>query len=145
MALAIGTDAPAFTTKDTNGNTVSLSDFEGKTVVLYFYPKDDTPGCTKQAQSFRDAQPDYQVKDIVVLGVSADDESSHQAFTAKYNLNFPLLADTDKSLITAYDVDGGGYAKRVTYVIDGDGKIIHIDAAVNTHTHASDILTALGL
>jgi peroxiredoxin Q/BCP len=145
MALAIGTDAPAFTTKDTNGNTVSLSDFEGKTVVLYFYPKDDTPGCTKQAQSFRDAQPDYQVKDIVVLGVSADDESSHQAFTAKYNLNFPLLADTDKSLITAYDVDGGGYAKRVTYVIDGNGKIIHIDAAVNTPTHASDILTALGL
>ena len=145
MALAIGTDAPAFTTKDTNGNTVSLSDFKGKTVVLYFYPKDDTPGCTKQAQSFRDAQPDYQVKDIVVLGVSADDESSHQAFTAKYNLNVPLLADTDKSLITAYDVDGGGYAKRVTYVIDGDGKIIHIDAAVNTPTHASDILTALGL
>ena len=145
MALAIGTDAPAFTTQDTNGNTVSLSDFEGKTVVLYFYPKDDTPGCTKQAQSFRDAQPDYQVKDIVVLGVSADDESSHQAFTAKYNLNFPLLADTDKSLITAYDVDGGGYAKRVTYVIDGNGKIIHIDAAVNTPTHASDILTALGL
>jgi peroxiredoxin Q/BCP len=145
MALAIGTDAPAFTTQDTNGNTVSLSDFKGKTVVLYFYPKDDTPGCTKQAQSFRDAQPDYQVKDIVVLGVSADDESSHQAFTAKYNLNFPLLADTDKSLITAYDVDGGGYAKRVTYVIDGNGKIIHIDAAVNTPTHASDILTALGL
>ncbi len=145
MALAIGTDAPAFTTKDTNGNTVSLSDFKGKTVVLYFYPKDDTPGCTKQAQSFRDAQPDYQVKDIVVLGVSADDESSHQAFTAKYNLNFPLLADTDKSLITAYDVDGGGYAKRVTYVIDGNGKIIHIDAAVNTPTHASDVLTALGL
>ena len=145
MALAIGTDAPAFTTKDTNGNTVSLSDFKGKTVVLYFYPKDDTPGCTKQAQSFRDAQPDYQVKDIVVLGVSADDESSHQAFTAKYNLNFPLLADTNKSLITAYDVDGGGYAKRVTYVIDSSGKIIHVDATVNTPTHASDILTALGL
>jgi thioredoxin-dependent peroxiredoxin len=145
MALAIGTDAPAFTTKDTNGNTVSLSDFAGKTVVLYFYPKDDTPGCTKQAQSFRDAQPDYQVKDIVVLGVSADDESSHQAFTAKYNLNFPLLADTNKSLITAYDVDGGGYAKRVTYVIDSSGKIIHVDATVNTPTHASDILTALGL
>ncbi|MBS3030134.1 MAG: peroxiredoxin [Dolichospermum sp. DET50] len=145
MALAIGTDAPAFTTKDTNGNTVSLSDFKGKTVVLYFYPKDDTPGCTKQAQSFRDAQPDYQVKDIVVLGVSADDESSHQAFTAKYNLNFPLLADTNKSLITAYNVDGGGYAKRVTYVIDSSGKIIHVDATVNTPTHASDILTALGL
>ncbi|MBW4604548.1 MAG: peroxiredoxin [Calothrix sp. FI2-JRJ7] len=145
MALAVGTDAPAFTAKDTNGNTVSLSDFKGKTVVLYFYPKDDTPGCTKQACSFRDAQPDYQNKDVVVLGVSADNESSHQAFTQKYNLNFPLLADTDHSLISAYDVDGGGYAKRVTYVIDGNGKITHVDASVNTSTHASDVLQALGL
>ncbi|MBD2167567.1 peroxiredoxin [Calothrix membranacea FACHB-236] len=145
MALAVGTDAPKFTAKDTNGNTVSLSDFAGKTVVLYFYPKDDTPGCTKQACSFRDAQPNYQGKDIVVLGVSADDEASHQAFTAKYNLNFPLLADTDHSLIKAYDVDGGGYAKRVTYVIDPNGKITHVDGSVNTATHASDVLAALGL
>ncbi|MFB2879106.1 peroxiredoxin [Floridanema aerugineum] len=145
MALAVGMDAPAFTAKDTNGNTVSLSDLAGKTVVLYFYPKDDTPGCTKQACSFRDAQADYQGKDVVVLGVSADDEASHQAFTAKYNLNFPLLADTNKELIKAYDVDGGGYAKRVSYVIDGDGKIIHVDASVNTATHAQDILAALGL
>lgn len=104
MPLAVGTDAPAFTTKDTNGNTVSLSDFAGKTVVLYFYPKDDTPGCTKQACSFRDAQSEYISKGIVVLGVSADDEADHQAFTQKYSLNFPLLADTDKSIITAYDV-----------------------------------------
>lgn len=145
MALAVGTDAPAFTAKDTNGNTVSLSDFAGKTVVLYFYPKDDTPGCTKQACSFRDAQSDYQGKDVVVLGVSKDDETSHQAFTQKYSLNFPLLADTDGAIIKAYDVDGGGYAKRVTYVIDGNGKIVHVDAAVNTTTHASDILAALGL
>ncbi|MTJ06261.1 MULTISPECIES: peroxiredoxin [unclassified Anabaena] len=145
MPLAVGTDAPAFTTKDTNGNTVSLSDFAGKTVVLYFYPKDDTPGCTKQACSFRDAKPEYSTKGIVVLGVSADDEAAHQAFTSKYNLNFPLLADTDKSIITAYDVDGGGYAKRVTYVIGTDGKITHIDTAVNTVTHASDVLAALNL
>ena len=145
MLLAVGTDAPAFTVKDTNGNTVSLSDFAGKTVVLYFYPKDDTPGCTKQACSFRDAQAEYQNKDVVILGVSADDEVSHQAFTQKFNLNFPLLADTKKELITAYDVDGGGYAKRVTYVIDGNGKIIHVDASVNTTTHASDVLAALGL
>lgn len=145
MPLAVGTDAPAFTVKDTNGNTVSLSDFAGKTVVLYFYPKDDTPGCTKQACSFRDAQPDYQGKDVVVLGVSADDEASHQAFTQKYNLNFPLLADTNQSLIKAYDVDGGGYAKRVTYVIDPNGKIAHVDASVNTTTHAQDVLAALGL
>ncbi|MEA5619445.1 peroxiredoxin [Cronbergia sp. UHCC 0137] len=144
MPLAVGTVAPAFTTKDTNGNSVSLSDFAGKTVVLYFYPKDDTPGCTKQACSFRDAQSDYHTKDVVVLGVSADDEASHQAFTTKYNLNFPLLADTDKALITAYDVDGGGYAKRVTYVIDPSGKIIHVDASVSTATHAGDILAALG-
>ncbi|OKH36645.1 peroxiredoxin [[Phormidium ambiguum] IAM M-71] len=145
MPLAVGTNAPAFTAKDTNGNTVSLSDFAGKTVVLYFYPKDDTPGCTKQACSFRDAQADYQGKNVVVLGVSKDDETSHQAFTQKYSLNFPLLADTDGSIIKAYDVDGGGYAKRVTYVIDGSGKIIHVDAAVNTTTHASDVLAALGL
>lgn len=145
MPLAVGTDAPAFTVKDTNGNTVSLSDFKGKTVVLYFYPKDDTPGCTKQACSFRDAKEQYTSKDIVVLGVSADDEASHQAFTQKYNLNFPLLADTNGELIKAYDVDGGGYAKRVTYVIDGNGKIIHVDSSVNTSTHASDILATLGL
>ncbi|MEH2072711.1 MAG: peroxiredoxin [Nostoc sp.] len=145
MPLAVGTDAPAFTAKDTNGNTISLSDFAGKTVVLYFYPKDDTPGCTKQACSFRDAQSKYQGKDVVILGVSADDEVSHQAFTQKYNLNFPLLADTDKSLIESFDVDGGGYAKRVTYVISPDGKISHVDAAVNTSTHAEDILAALGL
>lgn len=145
MPLAVGTDAPAFSAKDTNGNTVSLSDFAGKTVVLYFYPKDDTPGCTKQACSFRDAQSEYQSKDVVILGVSADDEVAHQAFTQKYNLNFPLLADTDKSLIKAFDVDGGGYAKRVTYVIDPSGKITHVDASVNTATHASDVLAALGL
>ncbi|MFW9259739.1 peroxiredoxin [Nostoc sp. CALU 546] len=145
MPLAVGTDAPAFTAKDTNGNTVSLSDFAGKTVVLYFYPKDDTPGCTKQACSFRDAQSQYQGKDIVILGVSADDEVSHQAFTQKYNLNFPLLADSDKSLIKAFDVDGGGYAKRVTYVIDPSGKITHVDTSVNTTTHASDVLAVLGL
>ncbi len=144
MALAVGTDAPAFTVKDTNGNTVSLSDYAGKTVVLYFYPKDDTPGCTKQACSFRDASTEYQGKDVVILGVSADDEVSHQQFTQKYNLNFPLLADTEKTLIKAYDVDGGGYAKRVTYVIDGNGKITHVDSSVNTSTHASDVLAALG-
>lgn len=144
MALSVGTDAPAFTAKDTNGNTVSLSDFAGKTVVLYFYPKDDTPGCTKQACSFRDAYADYQGKDVIVLGVSKDDENSHQQFTQKYNLPFPLLADTDGAIIKAYDVDGGGYAKRVTYVIDGTGKIVHVDSSVNTPTHASDIMAVIG-
>lgn len=144
MPLTVGTDAPAFSVKDTNGNTVSLSDFAGKTVVLYFYPKDDTPGCTKEASSFRDNYTEYQDKDIVVLGVSMDDEASHQKFTEKYSLTFPLLADTEASLTNAYDVDGGGYSKRVTYVIDANGKIIHVDAAVKTETHAQDILTIVG-
>lgn len=145
MPLAVGTDAPAFTAKDTNGNTVSLSDFAGKTLVLYFYPKDDTPGCTKQACSFRDANADYQTKDVVILGVSADDEVSHQKFTQKYNLNFPLLADPQREIIKAYDVDAGSYAQRVTYVIDGNGKITHVDSSVNTATHAGDLLAAIGL
>lgn len=143
MPLSVGTDAPHFTVKDTNGNFVSLSDFADQTVVLFFYPKDDTPGCTKEACSFRDAMVDYSAKGIVVLGVSTDDELNHQAFTQKYNLNFPLLADTEKSLIRAYDVDGGGYAKRVTYVIDANGKIVNVNTAVNTATHAFDLLSSI--
>jgi len=143
MALTVGMDAPAFTAKDTDGNTVSLSDFAGKTVVLYFYPKDDTPGCTKQAQSFRDNYAEYQGKEMVVLGVSMDDEASHKKFTEKYGLPFNLLADTDGAITKAYDVDGGGYAKRVTYVIDSNGKITHVDASVNTSTHAQDILAVV--
>ena len=123
MVLAVGTPAPGFNTTDTQGNQVSLADFAGKTVVLYFYPKDDTPGCTKEACGFRDAYADYQSKDVVVLGVSMDDQASHQKFTEKYNLPFPLLVDSSGVITRAYDVDGGGYAKRVTYVIDGEGKL----------------------
>lgn len=145
MALSVGTKAPAFTVKDTQGNTVSLSDYTGKTVVLYFYPKDDTPGCTKEACSFRDNYAVYQDKDVVVFGVSGDDESSHQAFTEKFNLPFPLLADTNKSLMQSYDVDGGGYAKRITYIIDGSGTITQVYDSVNTATHAQDIIADLGL
>ncbi len=144
MALSVGTKAPAFTAKDAEGNTVSLSDLAGKTVVLYFYPKDDTPGCTKEAQSFRDNYAEYQGKDMVVLGVSTDDEASHKLFQEKYGLPFQLLADSDKTITKAYDVDGGGYAKRVTYIIDGDGNITHVDEAVKTATHAQDILAVMG-
>lgn len=145
MPLSIGDTAPNFTVKDTNGNSISLSDFAGKTVVLYFYPKDDTPGCTKEACSFRDFYTEYQGKDIAVLGVSMDDESSHQQFTTKFNLPFPLLADTDGTITKAYDVDGGGYAKRVTYVIDGTGKISKVYTSIKTDTHASDILAELNV
>lgn len=144
MALAVGTKAPDFTTKDDQGNTVSLSDFAGKVVVLYFYPKDDTPGCTKEAQSFRDNYSEYQDKDMVVLGVSNDDEASHKMFKEKYGLPFQLLADTDRSITTAYDVDGGGYPKRVTYIINGEGVITHVDDKVQTTTHAQDILATIG-
>jgi peroxiredoxin Q/BCP len=144
MALKVGTEAPAFTAKDSEGNTVSLSDLAGKTVVLYFYPKDDTPGCTKQAQSFRDNYAQYQGKDMVVLGVSMDDEASHKQFKEKYGLPFQLLVDSDGTITKAYDVDGGGYAKRVTYIIDASGKITHVDQNVTTATHAQDILAAIG-
>ncbi|PSO65888.1 MAG: peroxiredoxin, partial [Cyanobacteria bacterium QH_2_48_84] len=136
MALTVGTKAPSFSTKDDEGKTVSLSDFAGKTVVLYFYPKDDTPGCTKEAQNFRDNHTQYQDKDVVVLGVSQDDEASHKQFKQKYGLPFTLLTDVDGAITKAYDVDGGGYAKRATYIIDGDGKISHVDTNVQASSHA---------
>lgn len=144
MALAVGTVAPDFTTADDEGNTVSLSDYKGKVVVLYFYPKDDTPGCTKEAQSFRDNYQQYQDKDMVVFGVSMDDQASHKAFKEKYGLPFQLLVDKDGKLTKAYDVDGGGYSKRVTYIIDAEGKISYVDQKVKTDTHAQDILGVAG-
>jgi peroxiredoxin Q/BCP len=144
MALTVGTVAPDFTTTDDEGTTVSLSDLKGKVVVLYFYPKDDTPGCTKQAQSFRDNYQQYQDKEMVVLGVSMDDEASHKAFKEKYGLPFQLLVDRDGKMTEAYDVSGGGYAKRVTYIIDADGKISYVDDKVNTATHAEDLLKVAG-
>ncbi|KGF71432.1 alkyl hydroperoxide reductase [Neosynechococcus sphagnicola sy1] len=146
MVLAVGTTAPNFSVKDTIGKTVTLSEYLGKTVVLYFYPKDDTPGCTKEACSFRDSYADYEGKDLIVFGVSTDDQASHQQFTEKFNLPFPLLADVGGAITKAYDVDGGGYAKRITYVIDATGKVSHVfgaDTKINTETHAQDILAAI--
>ena len=144
MALSVGTTAPAFTAKDDAGSTVSLSDFKGKTVVLYFYPKDDTPGCTKEAQSFRDSFEEYQGKDIVVLGVSMDDEASHKMFKEKYGLPFSLLADPEGAITKAFDVEGGGYSKRVTFIINGEGVIDKVLESVKTDTHAKDILAEMG-
>ncbi|MCS6815291.1 MAG: peroxiredoxin, partial [Cyanobacteria bacterium] len=107
------------------------------------------PGCTKEACSFRDHYAAYQDKNVVVLGVSLDDEASHQQFTQKFNLPFPLLADVDATITKAYDVamekNGALYARRVTYVIDGTGTITHVYETVNTETHATDILADLGL
>ena len=144
MVLAIGTVAPSFTTVDDSGKSVSLSDFTGKTVVLYFYPKDDTPGCTIEAQGFRDNHTEYQGKEIVVLGVSRDDQASHKLFKEKYGLPFQLLVDTDGAITNAYDVAKGDYSMRVTYIIDSTGKISHVDEQVKTATHAQDILAIAG-
>ena len=102
--LKEGDIAPEFSSKDQNGNPVKLSDYKGKKVVLYFYPKDDTPGCTKEACSFRDADDVYKAKGIKVFGVSTDDEKSHQKFISKFQLPFDLLADTDKSIVESYGV-----------------------------------------
>ncbi|HEY9655829.1 MAG TPA: peroxiredoxin [Crinalium sp.] len=148
MPLSVGDTAPNFTVKDTIGKTVTLSEYAGKTVVLYFYPKDDTPGCTKEACSFRDNYQQYLSQGITVFGVSMDDAASHQQFTEKFNLPFPLLADVDGAITRAYDVlgdrNGTLYSQRVTYIIGGDGKIAQVYTSIQTESHASDILSAIG-
>jgi thioredoxin-dependent peroxiredoxin len=147
MPLSVGDIAPPFSVKDTNGITRILSDYAGIPVVLYFYPKDDTPGCTKEACSFRDNYDQYLSKGITVFGVSMDNEASHQAFTEKFSLPFPLLADVDGALTKAYDVEGERngvrYSTRVTYVIGADGKIAQVHTSINTETHATDILSTM--
>jgi peroxiredoxin Q/BCP len=148
--LKEGSAAPAFNTKDANGETVSLKDLRGQKVVLYFYPKDDTPGCTKEACSFRDAFSQYKKKGIAVLGVSPDSEASHQKFVTKYKLPFTLLADTDRSIAEAYGVWGEKKfmgrtymgVHRTTFLIDEKGKIKKIFAKVKPEDHASEVLQA---
>ena len=146
--LEKGQKAPDFTAKDQEGNTVSLAQFAGKIVVLYFYPKDDTPGCTAEACDFRDNYQGLLAKDIVVLGVSVDDEKSHKKFIAKHNLPFTLLADTDKEIVEAYGVWGekSMYGKtymgtnRKTFVIDKQGNIAHIITKVDTKNSSAQVL-----
>ncbi|MBB5636229.1 peroxiredoxin Q/BCP [Pedobacter cryoconitis] len=149
--LKEGQKAPEFTAADQDGNTVSLDQFAGKKVVLYFYPKDDTPGCTAEACDFRDNYQGLKAKDIVVLGVSVDDEKSHQKFAAKHSLPFTLLADTDKKIVEAYGVWGekNMYGKkymgtnRTTFVIDENGVIAHIIKKVDTKNSTAQILELL--
>ena len=146
--LEVGADAPAFTVKDQDGNDVSLSDFQGKKVILYFYPKDNTPGCTKEACNLRDNHSMLTEKGFVVLGVSTDSEKSHQKFITKFDLPFALLADTEKDIHTKYNAWGekqmygrtyeGTY--RVTYIIDENGKIEHVIPKVKTGEHTSQVL-----
>jgi len=149
--LKEGQKAPEFTAADQDGNTISLGQFAGKKVVLYFYPKDDTPGCTAEACDFRDNYQGLKAKDIVVLGVSTDDEKSHQKFAAKHSLPFTLLADTDKKIVEAYGVWGekNMYGKkymgtnRTTFVIDENGAIAHIIKKVDTKNSTAQILELL--
>ncbi len=146
MTLPTGTAAPAFTGKDTNGNIIKLSDFAGQILVIYFYPKDDTPGCTKEACSFRDNYSAYLKHNIAVLGVSRDDEISHQQFSEKYSLPFPLIADTDGTITKAFNAQKSAEkAKRVTYVIDQIGRIakVYEGDSLIPETHALDILKTL--
>lgn len=148
MSLKVGDIAPDFSAKDQNGQLVQLQDFKGKTVILYFYPKDDTPGCTKEACNFRDNYTMLLNKGMVVLGVSADDEESHKKFAEKFNLPFPLLADVDKKIIESYGVWGekNMYGKksmgilRTTFVIDKEGKIQEIIKKVDTEAATEQIL-----
>jgi peroxiredoxin Q/BCP len=150
--MKVGQKAPEFSVVDDSGKTVKLSDFKGKKVVLYFYPKDDTPGCTKEACNFRDGIAEIKKQGAVVLGVSADSAESHKKFKTKFDLNFQLLADTDKKIVESYDVwkEKSMYGKkymgieRTTYVIDKDGKISHIFPKVKVDEHYDEVLAALG-
>ena len=150
MVLNEGDAAPDFNVRDEKGNEVKLADFRGERIALYFYPKDDTPGCTKQACSLRDSYANLIDKNIRVLGVSLDDEQSHQKFIGKFNLPFTLLADTDRKLSEAYGVYGekNMYGKkymgisRTTFLIDEAGKIKKIISKPNVEQHADEVIKA---
>jgi peroxiredoxin Q/BCP len=143
-----GRPAPEFELQTDSGDTVRLSDFRGRTVVLYFYPKDDTPGCTTEACEFRDAYDTYRERDIEVLGVSPDDVASHEKFKRKYELPFPLLADPDHEVAEAYGVWGEkSYAgkkyfgiNRSTFVIDENGTLVRAMLGIKPAGHAASVL-----
>ena len=146
--LKEGDKAPDFTAKDQNGKTVSLADYKGKNVILYFYPKDDTPGCTAESCSFRDNYQSLLSKGFEVIGVSTDDEKSHKKFETKYSLPFTLIADNDQQIVEAYGVwaEKNMYGKkymgtvRTTFIIDGSGAISHIINKVDTQNSSQQVL-----
>ena len=149
--LEVGTEAPNFSVETDEGKTVQLSDFKGKPVVLYFYPKDDTPGCTKEACAFRDRSADLQKLGAVVLGMSPDDVDSHVKFRDKFELNFPLLADKDHLVADDYGAwrEKNMYGKksmgiqRSTYLIDADGKIAKVWKRVKVDGHDQQVIDAI--
>ncbi|MDE2599372.1 MAG: peroxiredoxin [Rhodocyclaceae bacterium] len=142
-----GSLAPTFALKDQGGKVQKLEDYRGKWVVLYFYPKDDTPGCTEEACKFRDDMMEITQMGAQVLGISVDDSASHAKFAAKYNLPFPLLADEGGTTAKAYGAfsDWGlfGIAKRYTYLIDPQGRIAKVYLKVDTSKHSADIIADL--
>ena len=149
--LKEGSTAPAFKTKDANGETVNLKDFRGQKVVLYFYPKDDTPGCTKEACDFRDNLRAFNTQKVRVLGVSPDSPKTHAKFKEKYGLTFTLLSDSEKSLIEAYGIwikklnYGREYmgVQRSTFIVDKTGKIAKSWLGVRVPGHVEAVLAAL--
>jgi peroxiredoxin Q/BCP len=151
LKLKEGDKAPAFTAATNGGGTVSLSDFKGKSVILYFYPRDDTPGCTKEACSFRDHWGDFKKKGALVLGVSNDKVKSHDKFVEKFKLPFTLLADEDKKIVNDYGVYGEKMFMgrkyngifRVTFLIGPDGKIKKIWPQVKPDEHAAEVLAEI--
>jgi peroxiredoxin Q/BCP len=151
MSLSIGSPAPEFTLPDGNGGTISLKQFRGRKVVLYFYPKDDTPGCTKEACAFRDNLKQVERRGAAVIGVSADSPASHAKFAEKYGLPFPLVSDQEKRVVKDYGVwkkknrYGRTYMgiERTTFVIDENGKIAHIFPNVKVDGHADEVLAVL--
>lgn len=148
MKLNVGEPAPLFEGKDQNGKSVRLADYKGKKVILYFYPKDDTPGCTAQACNLNINRNTLKKAGYEILGVSTDDEKSHQKFIQKYGLNFDLISDTDKNIVELYDVwkEKSMYGKnfmgivRTTFLIDERGIIIDIIEKIDTKAHAEQIL-----
>jgi thioredoxin-dependent peroxiredoxin len=143
----VGKPAPKFTLPSQDGTPVSLKSFHGKWVVLYFYPKDMTTGCTIEAHKFQDSLPQFEAKRAVILGVSVDSKESHQQFCAKDSLTFRLLSDTDHKVVSDYgslsDYHGNAMAARNTFLIDPKGKIVKVWTKVNPSTAASDVLAAL--
>jgi len=143
----VGDKAPLVEGQDQNGKTFKLADVVGKQVVLlYFYPKDDTPGCTKQACGLRDRMADLKKDNVQVVGVSFDNADSHKKFIAKHNLNFPLLADTDGKIADAYGVrrqEGKNMARRASFLIGKDGRIVHVTDTPSADTHLTEMKEAV--
>jgi peroxiredoxin Q/BCP len=149
--IELGKKAPAFAAKDQNGHTRTLSEFKGKNLVLFFYPKDDTPGCTIEACSFRDRSAAIKKAGANIIGISIDEEKSHQKFISKYHLPFPLLADTDKKIVNTYGVWGEKSfmgrkylgTNRVTIIIDDKGIVCKVFEKVTPTGHADEVLAAI--